>query len=182
MRNVFEDQLSRGSFPTVRATAVRRNIEQKAVDFPDWTKMLDWVTTPKKIFKPNQWVRVRSRTYKGDIGFVTGITASGVELLIIPRLQADSTTPALPLKRKRTPLPPVPALLDHIVLETVYNIGPTTERGSIFTLNGLDFEYGLLRKSFSFGSIKADVLTMPSKQVQLFQFCRHPALDGCRYP
>jgi transcription elongation factor len=72
--------------------------------------------------------------------------------------------------------------LDHIVLETVYNIGPTTERGDIFTLNGLDFEYGLLRKYFSFASIEADVLTMPSEQVQLFRFCRHPALDGCRYP
>jgi len=158
------------------------DIKRQAVDFPDWTKMLDWVTTPKKIFKPNQWVRVRSGTYKGDIGFVIGIKASGVELLLIPRLQADSTTSALPLKRKRTPLPPVPALLDHIVLETVYNIGPTTERGDIFTLNGLDFEYGLLRKYFSFASIEADVLTMPSEQVQLFRFCRHPALDGCRYP
>ena len=50
------------------------DIKQQAVDFPDWTKMLDWVTTPKKIFKPNQWVRVRSGTYKGDIGFVIGIS------------------------------------------------------------------------------------------------------------
>jgi len=56
------------------------------------------------------------------------------------------------------------------------------ERGDIFTLNGLNFEYGLLQKSFSFASIEADVLTMPSEQVQLFQFCRHPALNGCRYP
>jgi len=77
-------------------------------------------------------------------------------------------TLALPLKRKQTLLPPVPALLDHIVLETVYNIGPTTERGDIFTLNGLDFKYGLLRKYFSFASIEAEVLTMPSEGVQLF--------------
>jgi len=31
VRNVFEDQLSRGSFPTVRATAVRRDMEWNTV-------------------------------------------------------------------------------------------------------------------------------------------------------
>jgi len=31
VRNIFEDRLSRGSFPTVRATAVRRDAEQNAV-------------------------------------------------------------------------------------------------------------------------------------------------------
>jgi len=31
VRNIFEDQLSRGSFPTVRATAVRRDMERNTV-------------------------------------------------------------------------------------------------------------------------------------------------------
>ena len=61
--------------------------------------MLDWVTTPKKIFKLNQWVKVCSGTYKGNVGFVIGIDSLGVELLLIPHLQADSMTLA-PLKQK----------------------------------------------------------------------------------
>ncbi len=64
----------------------------------------------------------------------------------------------------------------------VYNIKPAEEeQGDYVTLRGLKFEYGLLRKSLDFLSIKLDVLTMPSHNFRLFQLCSHPALNGCRF-
>jgi len=159
----------------------QQGVVRDGVDFLDWTKLL-MLTTPTKIIKPKQWVQVRKGIYKGDIGFVIRIDSWGVEVLLIPRLQSSSVKLATSLKRKRTKVPPQPALLDRTVLENQYGIKPTENLGNYFTLHGLKFEHGLLRKSFDFHSVKADVLSMPSHYIQIFKFCCHPALDGCTFP
>jgi hypothetical protein len=37
--------------------------------------------------KAGQWIRVRNRVYKGDLGFVTCVEAWGAQVLVIPRLK-----------------------------------------------------------------------------------------------
>jgi hypothetical protein len=158
----------------------RQGVIRQRIDFSDWTKLLK-MTTPSVIVKLKEWVRVCRGTYRGDIGFVISVEAWGVEVLLIPRLQLDNVELAPPLKRKRTKIPPQPALLEEIVLESVFDIEPIEKRGDYFTFRGLKFEHGLLRKSFDFLSIKSDMLTIPDHHFRLFKFCRHPALDGCRF-
>jgi transcription antitermination factor NusG len=159
----------------------QQGVVRQGVDISDWTKLL-MVTTPSEIFKPKQWVRVCKGMYRGDIGFIIRTESWGVEVLLIPRLQSSSVKLAPPSKRKRTKIPPQPALLDRFVLERSYVIEPTEKLGDYFTLHGLKFEHGLLRKSFDSHSIKADVLSMPSHYIHIFKFCCHPALDGCTFP
>ena len=159
----------------------RQGVVQQGVDISDWTKLLK-MTTPSEIVEPKQWVRVCKGMYKGDIGFLISTESWGVEVLLIPRLQSDNVALAPSSKRKRTKIRPQPALLDKFLLERLYDIKPAEEeQGDYFTLCGLKFEYGLLRKSLDYLSIKSDVLTMPSHNFRLFQFCGHPALDGCKF-
>ena len=158
-----------------------QGVVRQGVDTSDWTKLLK-MRTPSKIVEPKQWVRVCKGMYKGDIGFVISMESWGAEVLLIPRLQSDDVALAPSSKRKRTKIHPQPALLDKILLERLYNIKlAEEEQGDYLTLRGLKFEYGLLRKSLDFLSIKSDVLTMPTHHFRLFQFCGHPALDGCRF-
>ena len=101
----------------------------------------------------------------------------GADVLLIPRLEADAVESTPQRKRKRSKILPKAVLLDDVVLADIYGIEPRQERGNFFTFRGLNFEYGLVRKSFDFHSLKADVLTIPSYHLHLFQFCRHPALN-----
>ena len=142
--------------------------------------------TPRLV-QANQWVRVCKGLYKGDIGFVVSVAYWGADVLLVPRLHKQATGTvehAPPAKRKRSTIPPEPALLDPDVLENVFNIvtDPYKEMEVHYTLRGLKFEYGLLRKAFDFHSIAIGVSTIPSRHFNMFQLSYHPIVNKSRFP
>ena len=162
---------------------IRGSVVREGIELLDWTKLL--TLTLSNTVREKQWVRVCRGLYKGDIGFVIEANSWGVEVLLIPRLNASTTDAedlALRLKRKRSKIIPQPALFEEIVLKSIYDIEPRKRAEDYFTCQGHNFEHGLLRKAYDFHSIKADVLTIPSYNFHLFQFCDHPAVSESSFP
>lgn len=147
------------------------------VDPSDWLKMLT-MYDPQTVFRVGNWIRVGKGKYKGDVGFVVGVE-SWVEVLLVPRLGQPTTVDTL--KRKRTTLRSKPALFDPATIKRVHDVNPRCEREGIYTVWGLEFEHGLLRKAYDFHSL-SPTTTIPSYLFSLFQLSQHPVILSSTFP
>ena len=69
------------------------------IDPSDWVKLLT-MQDPTTAAKAGQWVRIRNRVYKGDLGFVSRVDSWGARVLVVPRLKTPTSQEATSLKRK----------------------------------------------------------------------------------
>ena len=146
----------------------------------DFTRLLT-MTEPTCNLKEGEWAQVRKGLYKGDVGLVVAVENWGVEVLLPPRLNPPVSSSGL--KRKRSSIPPKPALFDPAEFSRAHEIEPKKlPEKNCYTVGGLKFEYGLLRKGYDFHSVSSTVLDIPSESFFLYESSGHPALNSIFYP
>jgi hypothetical protein len=156
-------------------------VVRQTIDPSDWVKLLT-MHDPMTVVKANQWIRVRSGVYKGDLGFVTLVEAWGARVLVVPRLKTPTPQAAASLKRKRTPLKPEPRLFNLATFSSVFQCEPKLHYNGTYTSRGRVFDNGLLRLDLDLHSISLNSTGVPSEILRLFKLSSHPSLTGANYP
>jgi len=158
----------------------RQDLVRGEIDPSDFTRLLT-MTEPTCNLKEGEWAQVRKGLYKGDVGLVVAVENWGVEVLLLPRLNPPVSS--FNLKRKRSLIPPKPALFDPAEFSRTHEIDPKKSSGNnSYIVSGLKFEYGLLQKGYDFHSVSSTVLDIPSEFFFLYESSRHPALNSIVYP
>jgi len=115
------------------------------------------------------WVQVLKGTYKGDVGYVSSTTSSGLELLLVPRL---SLPDQLGSKRKRSTM----ALFDDETREFNHKADEPVPIENFCSSGGNRFQHGLIVRRYSLDSVSTTVSSIPLKSFNFFRFSGHPAL------
>jgi transcription antitermination factor NusG len=156
-------------------------VVRQAIDPSDWVKLLT-MHDPMMVVKAGQWVRVRSGVYKGDLGFVMEVEASGARVLVVPRLKPPTPEAAASLKRKRTAIRPEPRLFDPTTFSSVFQRQANLEYNGTYTSRGLVFDHGLLRLDLNLYSVSVNSTAVPSQILGLFKQSSHPSLTRSTFP
>jgi transcription antitermination factor NusG len=122
-----------------------------------------------------KWVRVRRGIYKGDVGFVTSSTESGVQLLLIPRLSQPQAS-----RGSLSHSCSAPTLFDCEAIKQLYNIEPVRIQESIYSFRGDRFEHGLVIKSYASDTISTTVSCMQLELIWRFLESCHPTVMAYR--
>ncbi|CAA7270383.1 unnamed protein product [Cyclocybe aegerita] len=157
----------------------KQGIVWHGIEPSDWLRMLT-MTNPDTSVEVNQWVQVRKGIYRGDIGLVVKVESWGVEVLLVPHLAVLIMEPSL--KRKRSVVPPKPALFEPNVIKYLYDINPIQKSDGLYTFHGLHFKHRLLQKHYDFHSLASTAVDMPSYFFLLFKASDHPSLHTSRFP
>jgi hypothetical protein len=72
----------------------------QSIDPFNWVKLLT-MQDPMTVVKAGQWIRVCTRVYKGDVGFVKCVEPWGAQVLVVPCLKTSTPEMATSLKRKQ---------------------------------------------------------------------------------
>ena len=148
--------------------------KRQTLPIDEWTRILA-MKNPESRVQLDKWIRVEKGTYKGDVGFVVGVESGEVEVLLVPRQAPNS-------KRKCTFVRPQPELFDPEVFRLhLHNDDPEQQRDGFYTYNGLRFEHGLLRKSYSFHSL-VSTSEIPNHLMIFFQLSDHPRIVASTFP
>ena len=159
----------------------RTGVVRQLIDPSDWVKLLT-MQDPISVVKANQWIRVRTGRYKGDLGFVTRVQAWGAEVLVVPRLKTPTPQADISLKRKRTTIKPEQRLFDPATFLSIFQRQPKPQYDGSYTSGGLVFHYGLLRLNLDLHSISPVSTGVPSRILRLFELSSHPALTYSKFP
>jgi Early transcription elongation factor of RNA pol II, NGN section len=134
-------------------------VVRQIIDPSDWVKLLT-MQNPMTVVKRSQWIRVRHRLYKGDLGFVTDVEAWGARVVVVPRLRTPTPQAAVSLKRKRTVIKPEPMLFDPATFSSVFQREAKLLYDGTYTSCGQVFDHGLLR--LDLGSVSRRIFLMDS--------------------
>ena len=158
----------------------RQDLVRGEIDPSEFTRLLT-MTDHTCNLKEGEWAQVHKGLYKGDVGLVVAVENWGVEVLLLPRLNPPVSSSSL--KRKRSSIPPKPALFDPAEFSRAHEIEPKkSPEENCYTISGLKFEYGLLQKGYDFHSVSLTVLDIPSEFFFLYESSGHPALNSIFYP
>ncbi|PPQ76392.1 hypothetical protein CVT24_007926 [Panaeolus cyanescens] len=166
--------------PGIRTNA--RGPKMEGIDQPDWPKLLTMKSTSRASgVESGKWVTVRAgKGYKGDIALVDRIEAWGVEVLLVPRIQplAEYLRAGKDLSKKRKTKAATPDAQIFQEHELARSIGlPIIQEGPHhFRFAGYQIEYGLIRRKYSFSSIRPNAFSIPASVFHHFIHSHHPSV------
>ncbi|KAF9033675.1 hypothetical protein BJ165DRAFT_1410394 [Panaeolus papilionaceus] len=169
--------------PGIRRTT--RGPIMQGVDEPDWNKLLTMkpALSSYSSIKEGEWVTVKNgKVYKGDTALVKRIDAWGVEVLVVPRIPPlaqslqKSNYDEGSKKRKTIPAAPEAQLFQDWDMARAMGLDVVEDAPHCYHFGNNFFEYGLLRRSYSFHSLRAGVVSIPASTFHFFINSHHPSL------
>ena len=153
-------------------------------DIKDWMKLLD-MDYGGEFPSVEDWVRVCSGLYKGDIGYVSDIKNWGeISLLLVPHLPLPDS-----LSRKRKQ-PGICANPDLFTIKTLFNLMRThsitefkqAEDGSSWSLLGHNFKHCLEHRTFHLCLVSLTSISLSSATFYYFLLCSHLEIVDATFP
>ena len=127
------------------------------------------------------WIRVKTGTYKGDVGFVSATHNWGVDVLLIPRL-AYHPAPDTKGKRKASKQSHPPRMFNVDEFESTSSSKVIRSSDGTYTIGTLRIEHGLALKTFDYHSVASEIFHMPWVDASMFLSSGHPSIDISTMP
>lgn len=155
-------------------TRTVNDIKRVAVPYEDWVPLLK-MTNPNIDIHAGDWVRIKKGLYKNDPALVHMVKSWGVQVLLAPHLAYHPVDKKG--KCKVTSLRPMPKLLDAAEYECTTLSTISQHRDGTSSIGRLQFEHGLISKSYDIHSIDPHIHDMPSSFFNIFRSAKHPFLS-----
>ncbi|KAF9470697.1 hypothetical protein BDN70DRAFT_939501 [Pholiota conissans] len=163
-----------------RTVGIRRNrqgISRKRIQLEDSLDLLR-MNPIKDSVKAGEWIEIKRRIYKGDVGMASAIWSWGVEVLLIPQVLYEPLNP----KRKMTLAKPTAKLFDPKEYEVAFPGNLRRLANGSYSLGSLKITAGLLLKTYDHHSISSRVSSIPWSSFSMFALCGHPNIKVNHLP